>query len=52
MSSYGASGGTSLSADSGASLGDSITHGTGTERAPSGLARFFGVSPFHDRRGM
>jgi hypothetical protein len=36
----------------GTSLGDSITLGTGTERAPSGLARFFGTNPLQDRGNL
>ena len=34
----------------GASIGDSIGNGCGSERAPSGLARFFGTSPIQDRK--
>jgi hypothetical protein len=41
--SYGASAGNSLGTSGGS---------IGTERAPSGLVRFFGTSPFHDRGGM
>ena len=33
----------------GASLGASANNSVSTERAPSGLARFFGVSPILDR---